>query len=118
MCNDFGNHIPYSDYLAAFSQTRIPVRWPKAAPNLEPREDIWPTDKAPVVRRLEDGTNEFAECDGAFRLLGPRERPSSIFARRNGGFRLADVSSRRRISSSSPGPNRRSRSGNLRRLTR
>jgi len=23
MCNDFGNHIPYSDYLAAFSQTRI-----------------------------------------------------------------------------------------------
>jgi len=40
MCNDFGNHIPYSDYLAAFSQTRIPVRWPKAAPNLQPREDI------------------------------------------------------------------------------
>ena len=23
MCNDFGNHIRYSDYLAAFSQTRI-----------------------------------------------------------------------------------------------
>ena len=61
MCNDFGNHIPYSDYLAAFSQTRIPVRWPKAAPNLEPREDIWPTDKAPVIRRLEDGTNEFVQ---------------------------------------------------------
>ena len=51
MCNDYGNHIPYSDYLAAFSQTRIPVRWPTAAPNLEPREDIWPTDKAPVIRR-------------------------------------------------------------------
>ena len=54
MCNDFGNHIPYSDYLTAFSQTRIPVRWPTSAPNLEPREDIWPTDKAPVIRRLED----------------------------------------------------------------
>jgi hypothetical protein len=40
MCNDFGNHIPYSDYLAAFGQTRIAVRWPKAASNLEPREDI------------------------------------------------------------------------------
>jgi len=24
MCNDFGNHIPYLDYLAAFSQTRNP----------------------------------------------------------------------------------------------
>ena len=61
MCNDFGNNIPYSDYLAAFSQTRIPVKWPSAAPNLEPREDIWPTDRAPVIRRLEDGTNEFSE---------------------------------------------------------
>ena len=55
MCNDFGNNIPYSDYLAAFSQTRIPVKWPNAAPNLEPREDIWPTDRAPVIRRHEDG---------------------------------------------------------------
>ena len=41
MCNDFGNRIPYDDYLRAFSQTRIPVRWPTAAPNLEPRDDIW-----------------------------------------------------------------------------
>jgi hypothetical protein len=45
MCNDFGNHIPYSDYLAAFSQTRIPVKWPDAIPNLQPRDDIWPTDR-------------------------------------------------------------------------
>jgi putative SOS response-associated peptidase YedK len=59
MCNDFGNRIPYDDYLRAFSQTRIPVRWPTAAPNLEPRDDIWPTDPAPVIRRLEDGSNEF-----------------------------------------------------------
>jgi hypothetical protein len=26
-------------------------RQPTSAPNLEPREDIWPTDKAPVIRR-------------------------------------------------------------------
>ena len=66
MCNDFGNNIPYSDYLAAFSQTRIPVKWPNAAPNLEPRDDIWPTDRAPVIRRLEDGTNEFSELRWGF----------------------------------------------------
>ena len=75
MCNDFGNHIPYSDYLAAFSQTRIPVRWPKAAPNLEPREDIWPTDKAPVIRRLEDGTNDFAELRWGFPPARPKGAP-------------------------------------------
>jgi hypothetical protein len=59
MCNDFGNHVPYNEYLTAFRQTRIPVKWPSAAPNLEPREDIWPTDPAPVIRRLEDATNAF-----------------------------------------------------------
>ena len=74
MCNDFGNTIPYSDYLAAFSQTRIPVQWPSAAPNLEPREDIWPTDPAPVIRRLGDGSNEFAVLRWGFppaKLKGP-----------------------------------------------
>ena len=59
MCNDYGNRIPYSDYLAAFSELRIPVRWPALVPNLEPRDDIWPTDPAPTIRRLEEGTNEF-----------------------------------------------------------
>src|SRR5205807_2285809 len=75
MCNDFGNHVPYSDYIAAFSQTRIPVRWPKAAPNLEPREDIWPTDKAPVIRRLEDGTNQFSELRWGFPPARPKGAP-------------------------------------------
>ena len=74
MCNDFGNNIPYSDYLAAFSETRIPVKWPNAAPNLEPRGDIWPTERAPIIRRLQDGTNEFSELRWGFpsaRLKGP-----------------------------------------------
>jgi putative SOS response-associated peptidase YedK len=75
MCNDFGNTIPYSDYLAAFSKIRIPVRWPKAAPNLEPREDIWPTDHAPVIRRLENGTNEFSELRWGFLPARPKGPP-------------------------------------------
>src|SRR3954468_1580730 len=75
MCNDFGNHVPYSDYLAAFSQTRIPVKWPRAAPNLEPREDIWPTDPAPVIRRLEDGTNDFALLRWGFPPARPKGAP-------------------------------------------
>jgi putative SOS response-associated peptidase YedK len=47
------------------------VKWPSAAPNLEPRDDIWPTDRAPVIRRLEDGTNEFSELRWGF----PPARP-------------------------------------------
>ena len=75
MCNDYGNRIPYSDYLAAFSQTRIPVKWPAAAPNLEPRDDIWPTDPAPVIRRLEDGTNEFVVLRWGFPPAKPKGAP-------------------------------------------
>lgn len=47
--------MPYSDYLAAFSQIRAPVVFPRAAPNLEPRDDIWPTEPAPVFRRRKEG---------------------------------------------------------------
>src|SRR5690242_18678612 len=48
MCNDFGNNAPYSAYLDAFSQIRAPIVFPTAAPNLEPRDDIWPTEPVPV----------------------------------------------------------------------
>jgi hypothetical protein len=74
MCNDYGNHIPYDDYLRAFSQTRIPVRWPKAAPNLEPRDDIWPTDTAPVIRQTDEGV-EFTQLRWGFPPARPKGPP-------------------------------------------
>ena len=51
MCNDYGNRVPYSDYVRAFREIRLPVVLPAAAPNLEPRDDIWPTETAAVLRR-------------------------------------------------------------------
>jgi hypothetical protein len=72
MCNDFGNNVSYSEYLTAFSQTRIRVKWPAAAPNLEPRDDIWPTDPAPIIRRLDDGENEFAALRWGFPPAKPK----------------------------------------------
>jgi putative SOS response-associated peptidase YedK len=74
MCNDFGNDIPYTAYLRAFSQIRIPVRFPAAAPNLEPREDIWPTDIAPVIRQVDDGL-EFAQLRWGFPPTRPKGAP-------------------------------------------
>ena len=71
MCNDFGNNIPYHAYLEAFSETRIPVRFPQAPPNLEPRDDIWPTDTAPVIRQV-NGDIEFAQLRWGF----PPGRPT------------------------------------------
>ncbi len=52
MCNDFGNLVPYDAYSEAFSHLRLPLVTPAdgAVPNLEPRDEIWPTDKAVVLR--------------------------------------------------------------------
>ena len=74
MCNDYGNNIPYYAYLEAFSESRIPVRFPRAAPNLEPRDDIWPTDTAPVIRQVEDGI-EFVQLRWGFPPARPKGAP-------------------------------------------
>ncbi len=55
MCNDYGNTIAYRAYAEAFSQIRLPLVFPIAAPNLEPRDEIWPTETAPVIRRADGG---------------------------------------------------------------
>jgi len=74
MCNDYGNHVAYDDYLRAFSELRIPVRFPVAAPNLEQREDIWPTETAPVVRQTDEAA-EFAQLRWGFPPAHPKGPP-------------------------------------------
>jgi len=72
MCNDYGNRVPYSAYVQAFSQIKLPPILPKAAPNLEPRDDIWPTEGAPIIRRHGNG-GELAQLRWGF----PPERPKA-----------------------------------------
>ena len=74
MCNDFGNRVPYDEYLRAFSEIRVPLRWPTAAPNLEPRDDIWPTETAPVIRRREEGV-ELVQLRWGFPPARPKGAP-------------------------------------------
>ncbi len=74
MCNDYGNRIPYSVYAEAFSHIRLPVVLPKAAPNLEPRDDIWPTEVAPVIRRHGEGL-ELAQLRWGFAPGRPKAPP-------------------------------------------
>lgn len=74
MCNDYGNNIPYTAYLEAFSELRIPLRFPDAAPNLEPRDDIWPTDTASIIRQTDDGI-EFTQLRWGFPPGRPRSAP-------------------------------------------
>ena len=46
---------PYSAYLEAFNHLKMRLFTPGGAPNLEPRDDIWPTDVAPIIRANKDG---------------------------------------------------------------
>jgi len=92
MCSDFGDRIPYSAYLEAFSQTCLPLKVPDAAPHLEPRDDIWPTETTPVLRRAGDSV-ELVQLRWA----------SDPAGRRPAGSSTASISQER------PGPRRASR---------
>lgn len=74
MCNDYGNRVAYSDYVEAFSEIKLPLRLPVAPPNLEPRDDIWPTETAPIIRRLADGV-ELAQLHWGFAQGRPKAPP-------------------------------------------
>jgi putative SOS response-associated peptidase YedK len=74
VCNDYGNRIAYSVYVEEFSRIRLPLMLPEAPPNLEPRDDIWPTETAPIIRRHGDGV-ELAQLRWGFAPGRPKAGP-------------------------------------------
>jgi putative SOS response-associated peptidase YedK len=88
MCNDFANRVAYREIVEAFSHLKLPVisPAPDRAPNLEPRDDIRPTDPAPVVRPVEGGV-ELAELRWGFAPSRPKTPPVINF--RSEGRRFA-----------------------------
>jgi putative SOS response-associated peptidase YedK len=50
MCNLYSNKVAPDAIALAFEQLRIPLRFPDGMPNLEPRDEVNITDRAPIVR--------------------------------------------------------------------
>jgi putative SOS response-associated peptidase YedK len=75
VCNDYGNRIPYAAYVEAFSQLKVPIFSEGGPPNLEPRDDIWPTDKAPIIRAAEGGRAELVQLKWGFPAGRPKGPP-------------------------------------------
>ncbi|MEA3008500.1 MAG: hypothetical protein QOJ91_192 [Sphingomonadales bacterium] len=50
MCNLYSNKVAPDAIALAFEQLRIPLRFPDGMPNIEPRDEIKITDRAPIVR--------------------------------------------------------------------
>jgi putative SOS response-associated peptidase YedK len=51
MCNNYASHVPPADLFEVFGRSRFPLAFPDGVPNLEPGDDIRPTDLAPVTLR-------------------------------------------------------------------
>jgi len=56
MCNNYANFVPPAELFETFSHTRFPVRFPDGVPNLEPSDDIRPTELAAVILREGDAS--------------------------------------------------------------
>ena len=70
--------IRYSEYVEAFSDTRLTLKASDEIPNFEPQDDIWPTDRAPVLR-MEDGGVELAQLSWGFAPGRPKAGPAINF---------------------------------------
>ena len=55
MCNDYRSRVDLGTIGQEFNQLRIPLRFPEGLPNLEPRDDIRITDRAPILRWAGEG---------------------------------------------------------------
>jgi putative SOS response-associated peptidase YedK len=64
MCNLYSNKVSPDAIASAFEQLRIPLRFPDGMPNLEPRDEIRITERAPIVR--------WSDRDGAAELVQRR----------------------------------------------
>lgn len=49
MCNNYAQHVPANAIAAAFDDGAAPLLFEAGVPNLEPRDDIRITDRAPIV---------------------------------------------------------------------
>ena len=55
MRNDYGVDIPFRLFVEAFEELGMSLDTASGIPNLEPRDEIWPTERAPVIRLGEAG---------------------------------------------------------------
>jgi putative SOS response-associated peptidase YedK len=54
MCNLYRNRVDLSALIDLFGRLGMPLAFPDGLPNLEPRDEVRITERAPIVRRGED----------------------------------------------------------------
>jgi putative SOS response-associated peptidase YedK len=76
MCNSYEALSNYQEYVEAFSDTLLPLKFPpaSAAPNLPDQPLVRPTDIAPVIRERE-GASELVRIRWGFAPFKPKAGP-------------------------------------------
>ncbi len=85
MCNDYGIDIPFRLFVEAFAELGMPLDVSGGIPNLEPRDEIWPTERAPVIRLGEAGPRMDMLTWG---LPAPRPKAPAVINMRSEGRRF------------------------------
>ena len=78
MCNLYSDKVSYRQLFDEFSQLRLPIVFPppESAPNLEPLEEVRPTDLARVIRAHAGGEGmELATLKWGFEPARPKAGP-------------------------------------------
>ena len=80
MCNLYSEKVSYRQLVDEFSQLKLPIVLPRpeAAPNLEPLEEVRPTDVAPILRPAAGGV-ELARLKWGFAPGRPKAPPVTNF---------------------------------------
>jgi putative SOS response-associated peptidase YedK len=108
MCNDYRNRKSVRRLVEVFSEIKIPLRFSNGIPNIEPRDDIKITERAPII--VPDGNGTRLEI---MRWSWPSPKRAPVFnsAQRTGHLNAQSaVSFRRTASMSSRRPATRNQS--------
>jgi putative SOS response-associated peptidase YedK len=55
MCNRYGIKAPLHSMMEELSDLKLPLRFDGGLPNLQPRDDVRPTNAAPLLRPVDGG---------------------------------------------------------------
>jgi putative SOS response-associated peptidase YedK len=75
MCNDYRLKVDIEAIREVFPNIRVQIRFPEGIPNLEPRDDVRITDRAPILRAVADQPGEAELVQRRWSWPGPGGKP-------------------------------------------
>jgi putative SOS response-associated peptidase YedK len=79
MCNDYRLEVETAAVLKGFAELQIEIHPSEGAPNIEARDDIKITDRAPIVRTIEGRPNPGDLVQRRWSWPGQKKRPVDNF---------------------------------------